>query len=105
MSILAAIVFFQAKRNTQKITGESIYSEGSLVKTLSTIGILIVYGLMLERLGFIVTTFLVFLFIFKKVSGTSWFIGILESLIVTGYSYFIFGYLLKTTMPRGWLGF
>jgi glucan phosphoethanolaminetransferase (alkaline phosphatase superfamily) len=60
---------------------------------------------MLERLGFIVTTFLVFLFIFKKVSGTSWFIGILESLIVTGSSYFIFGYLLKTPMPRGWLGF
>ena len=105
ISILAAIVFFQAKRNTQKITGESIYSEGSLVKTLSTIGILIVYGLMLERLGFIVTTFLVFLFIFKKVAGTSWFIGILESLIVTGSSYFIFGYLLKTPMPRGWLGF
>ena len=105
ISILAAIVFSQTRRKTKNITGESIYSEESLIKTLGTIGILIVYGLFLERLGFAVTTFLVFLFIFKKISGASWFIGILQSLIVTGSSYFLFGYLLKTQLPKSFLGF
>ena len=104
ISILAIIVFFQSKRERKEVSGESFYAEGSLMNLFSTIGILIVYAFILERLGFIVTTFVVFLFIFKKVSRTSWFIGMVESLMVTGASYFIFGYLLKTPMPRGWLG-
>lgn len=102
--ILAFIVFFQARGEKKEVTGESLYVEGSLIDLFSTIGILVVYALILERLGFIVTTFVVFFFIFKKVSRTSLFIGIVESLIVTGACYFVFGYLLKTPMPRGWLG-
>jgi len=104
ISILAIIVFFQAKRNTKEVTGESFYIEGSLIKIFSTIGILMVYALILERLGFNVTTFVVMLYIFKQIAGASWLTGILESSIVTGACYFIFGYLLKIPLPRGWLG-
>jgi hypothetical protein len=63
-----------------------------------------VYALILERLGFNVTTFVVMLYIFKQIAGASWLTGILESSIVTGACYFIFGYLLKIPLPRGWVG-
>lgn len=104
ISGLAAIVFFQAQRKTEVITGENLYTKGSLFNILGTIGILIVYAFILERFGFIGTTFVVMLFIFKQVASESWFASIVESSIVTGACYFIFGYLLKIPLPRGWLG-
>lgn len=104
ISILATIVFFQTKRKKEKISGDPLYIRGSLFNVLGTIGILIVYGLILERFGFITTTFLIMLFIFKQIAKRAWFVSILESAIVTGACYFLFGYLLKIPFPRGWLG-
>jgi putative tricarboxylic transport membrane protein len=101
---LASMVFFQAKRKTEETAGESFYARGSLINIFSTIGILIVYALILERAGFIITTFVVMFFIFKKLAGASWLIGIVESLVVTGACYLLFGYFLKLVLPRGFLG-
>jgi putative tricarboxylic transport membrane protein len=104
ISILSIIVFFQSKVKTKEVSGESFFIIKSLIKILYTIGILIVYALVLERLGFIITTFIVMLFIFKQIARASYFIGILESLITTGICYYIFSILLKISLPRGWLG-
>lgn len=101
---LSIIVFFQAKGKTKKAEEESFWIKGSLINIFGVIVILVVYALFLERLGFIITTFGTMLFIFKQTIGTSWFIGILQSSIVTGACYFLFGFLLKIPFPRGWLG-
>ncbi len=102
--ILASIVVYQARRNRKEVKGERLYEKSSLVDLISTVGILTGYALLLERLGFLVTTFIVLLFIFKKISKTPLFLGIVESLLATGACYFVFGYLLKTPVPKGWFG-
>lgn len=104
ISLLATIVFIQTKGKAREASTESFLIKGSFSKTFSLIVILFVYAILLERLGFILTTFIVMLFIFKKVIGTSWFVGILQSSIVTLACYFLFGFLLKIPFPRGWLG-
>lgn len=101
---LATMVFFQARRKTGETTGESFYVRESLTNIICTIGILIVYALILDWLGFVLTTFIVMLFIFKKLAKASWLVGFVESVLVTGACYLIFGYFLKLVLPRGFLG-
>jgi len=104
-AVLAVIVFFQAKRKEKGVEGESFWKIRSLIPIFLTIGILLIYAIFLEYLGFNLTTFIVMLLIFTQVAGISWFIGIVESLIATGACYLIFGYLMKIQLPKGWLGF
>jgi K+-sensing histidine kinase KdpD len=102
---MAVIVFYQAKRKEREIEGERFWTKGSLIPIFSTVGILLIYAFFLEYLGFNLTTFIVMLLIFTQVAGISWFTGIVESFIVTGVCYLIFGYLMKIQLPKGWLGF
>jgi putative tricarboxylic transport membrane protein len=102
--ILAIIILFEAKGKKKEVGGESFLIKGSLINLLSVILILVVYAFLLDHLGFILTTFVVMLFIFKQITRTSWFTGILQSSIVTGACYFLFGFLLKIPFPKGWLG-
>ncbi len=101
---LATIVFFQSKRKKKEISGERLLEKRSLFNILPTIGILIIYAFILERFGFILTTLVVMFFIFKQIARGTWFGSILESSIVTGACYLIFGYMLKISLPKGWLG-
>jgi len=102
--ILSIIVFIQARRKTNLMRGASIFTKDSISIILSAIGILILYAFMLERMGFMGTTFLAMLLIFKRLARESWLVSILESSVVTGTCYLIFGYLLKIPLARGWLG-
>lgn len=101
---LAPIIFFQAK-GKKKEGGEPLWTRGSLIHILVTIGMLLIYAFILEHLGFVVTTFILTLLILTQVAETSWVIGIVVSLIATGSCYFSFGYLMKVQLPKGWLGF
>lgn len=101
--ILSMIVFIQAQRKKQEATGERLYEEGSGGAIFGTIGILIVYALALERLGFVVTTFLVMAFIFIRIARASWLAGVIESTITTGICYYVFHFLLRIPLPKGLL--
>ena len=60
--------------------------------------------LILERLGFILSTTLFVGFLFKCIEKKGWFITILASLILTLTSYYIFKVLLQAELPKGILG-
>jgi len=102
---LGLIVFFKSKGIRKKSSAESFWKKKPLFQILITIGILLGYAIFLERLGFILATFILMLLIITQVARTSWLIGFLESLIATGCCYLLFGYLLKIQLPKGWLGF
>jgi putative tricarboxylic transport membrane protein len=67
-------------------------------------GALIVYVLLLERLGFVTVTFLFLLFLFRLVRK-GWLVSGLAALIGTGACYGLFQLWLKSQLPRGPLGF
>jgi putative tricarboxylic transport membrane protein len=66
---------------------------------------LFLYAFILDILGFIVTTFLTMVVLFKISERQSWRMALGTSALTTGFTYLLFDYLLKCSFPRGFLGF
>lgn len=63
-----------------------------------------VYIYVFDFLGFLLSTFLLLVFLFKAVEPTRWWVSILSSLITMLLSYGVFGLWLKVPFPQGILG-
>jgi len=63
--------------------------------------ILFSYPLMLETLGFIITTFLFLILIFKIIEPMKWGLSLISSGSITIISYILFELFLKVPMPKG----
>jgi putative tricarboxylic transport membrane protein len=61
--------------------------------------------LALERLGFILTGFLLLLVLFRWVERFSWKKALMIPALTLGFSYLLFNVFLKATLPRGFLNF
>jgi len=73
-----------------------------------TVIALFVYSLLLNRLGFLITTFLLLMFLMKKVEPQKNRVAVPISLLASVLSYWIFDRLLQVQLPRalgGFLGF
>ena len=66
---------------------------------------LFIYILVLETLGFILSTFLFLTFLFSISEKRSWKVALGASIVITASAYLVFGYLLEISFPRGILGF
>jgi putative tricarboxylic transport membrane protein len=64
-----------------------------------------IYAYLFNWLGFLLSTFLLMIFLFKAVEPTKWWVAITGSLITTALSYGIFERWLDVPFPRGLLGF
>jgi putative tricarboxylic transport membrane protein len=73
-------------------------------KSLALFG-LFAYGILLEPLGYGITTFLFMIFILKFVGSQRWITAFLGAFLVCISSYILFVYLLKAQMPTGILAF
>jgi putative tricarboxylic transport membrane protein len=72
----------------------------------AVIGLLIL-GLILalEKLGFILSGFLLLLVLFRWVEKFSWRKALVIPALTLGFSYLLFNVFLKATLPRGFLNF
>jgi len=72
-----------------------------LIILLVTLGFILI----LERLGFILSGFLAMFIIFKWVERMSWGKSIMIPVVTLSLTYLVFGFLLKSNLPKGILGF
>jgi hypothetical protein len=63
------------------------------------------YALLLEFLGFVIVTTLLFVFILGVVEKKKWLFTIASSILVTVAAYLIFQTWLETQLPKGLFGF
>jgi putative tricarboxylic transport membrane protein len=70
-----------------------------------SLGALFVSILIFERLGYIISTILFVVFLFKCIEKKGWLATILASLLMTFASYYIFKVLLQAELPKGIFGF
>ena len=61
--------------------------------------------LVLEKLGFILSSFLLLFILLKWVENFSWAKAILIPVLTLGCTYLLFDFFLKATLPKGFLGF
>ena len=74
-------------------------------KVLFVLAGLSLYTYVFNFLGFLLSTFLLMIFLFKAVEPTKWWKSILASFITILFSYGIFQLWLKVPFPYGILGF
>ena len=72
-------------------------------KIVLTLGSLLVFGVVFERLGYLLATFLFIIFLLRAVERRSWGLAISVALSASIASYVVFGLLLGTPLPAGFL--
>lgn len=105
VSLLALIVFLQSlqkRRQNQKLP--SLWRGLNWEKSLGIFIILIFYVLSFERLGFIISSFLIILILLKFIWSLSWGKALLLSVLISGISYISFKICLGLQLPGGFLG-
>ena len=101
--ILSIIVFTDSVRSsadTAREIGEMKWTKIALV-LLS----LLLYAFFLERLGFVLTTFVLVSFLLGCVEGTNWFRALGVGCAAALTSYAMFELWLKIRLPKGLFGF
>lgn len=73
-------------------------------KVLYVVALMVVYAAVLEDLGFILSTAILLLVLFKTVDPQSWTVAIVGSVLTTGTAWLVFVYWLGTQLPAGILG-
>jgi putative tricarboxylic transport membrane protein len=74
-------------------------------KVLLVLAGLSTYAYFLDIAGFLLSTSLLMVFLYKVVEPTKWWIAIISSLITVLFSYIIFLKGLEVPLPTGFLGF
>ena len=75
---------------------------GKLILTLSYI---LLYGVLLERLGFLISTFLLLALLLRTIESKRWYLILVVALGGAWGTYAIFELWLHSRLPRGFLGF
>jgi len=104
LGILSLISLVQTWR--EKETQEAGPWGGTpFLKLALLLGVLFIYTALLEVLGFVLGTFLLLLFLFRVVEPVGWKTVILVTVLTMGGTYLLFGILIESSLPKGFLGF
>ena len=103
LGILALFVLFQSRR--RKENGNESREQASWRGRILCFLSLLVFLLLLDTLGFILTTFLFILFLIRIVERKSWIDASVTALVVALASYGLFEICLQSQLPKGILEF
>ena len=75
------------------------------MKLVLLLAVLFLYTALLQVLGFILGTFMLLLFLFRVVEPVGWKTVFIVTVLTMGGTYLLFGVLIESTLPKGFLGF
>jgi putative tricarboxylic transport membrane protein len=104
LGLMALISLLQTLKESEGSASE-IWGGIQFGKLAILLGTLFIYVFLLDRLGFLLGTFLLLLVLFRIVEPYSWKIVLFSSLLTTAATYFFFVILLESRLPRGLWGF
>ena len=86
-------------KNTRENEKPGLWADVDLKKIAFVIASLMGYLILLEKLGFLATTFLVFLVLFKAVGSQKWRWALIATVLTVSCAYFLFVVILDVYMP------
>jgi putative tricarboxylic transport membrane protein len=104
VGVLAIAIYIQARRTaaSAKQTAQPLWTNpGGVKKIVLTTIALLVYAACMNYFGFLVSTFIFFVFLLRTIEPQRWGLVLVESLLASGVSYLIFEIWLKAQLPRG----
>ena len=80
---------------------DETFQIASWTRLIYTLALLLIYGLLLNSLGYILTTFLVMWGLFCDLEKKRWFSGFFASTVTVALTYLVFEVWLRCQLPRG----
>jgi putative tricarboxylic transport membrane protein len=101
LALISLLAFVNAARsaNEARLDAERL----TWKKIVATVSSLLVFGLAFESLGYLLATFLFVIFLLRGVEQRSWALAITVAFSASFLSYVVFGFLLGTPLPTGFL--
>ncbi len=101
LSILSLVLFIQTflPQETEKITIRR--KDLQLRKVLKLTVSLFFYAIVLRWLGFLLSTFLLLLYLLKGLEPQRWRVALILSIVTTFLCYLVFGVFLELRFPEG----
>ena len=103
MAVIVLTQSFLAKDNQVKLS--ALWKDSKWWRPATVALLILAYVLVLERLGFFLTSLLFMLVMFKWVEKFPWPKAVLVTLAAVFCSYLLFHTLLKASLPQGVFGF
>jgi hypothetical protein len=95
---------FVKSQRSRSAPAERLF-DSSVLNVIATLVILTAYAVSVEWLGYNVSTFVLFILLFKLAGFQSWLHSLITALLTTSLSYLFFNFWLGVRFPRGVLGF
>ena len=106
LAIMSLIVLIRAWASKKEEGPQpSIFGTQNVRKIILVMVSLFLYALLMEVIGFIPVTLLLFIYLLGIIEKKKWFYTIFVSVVVTVISYLIFETWLQSQLPKGLLGF
>lgn len=105
LGLLSIIHYFQARICREGDIRKSWISRERWKSLVIILAVLFGYALLLDVLGFLISTFLLLLVLFSLAKPKKWAVAAGGSALASILSYIVFEIWLKTQLPRGILGF
>ena len=101
LAIISLIVFVDALRSG---VADGVQAERlTWKKIVLSVGALLVFAFVFERVGYLLATFLFILFLLRAVERRNWGLAVAVAFSASFFSYIVFGLLLGTPLPAGFL--
>lgn len=103
VAVMALAIHLQSRGKTSaKGTREPLWADKKRIqKMVLTTLALLAYGVGMDYLGFLVSTFLFLAFLLRMIEPQRWSLVLLESALASGISYLIFDIWLQAQLPKG----
>jgi len=103
MSLVILIRAWESKKAAESRV--SIFGKLNVTKLILVLISVFLYALLIEKLGFIPVTLLLFIFLLGIIEKKRWPFTILVSIAVTAIAYLVFEIWLQSQLPKGLLEF
>ena len=100
----AVLTFLSAYRRKSGDV-KKIWADIQFKKLVFVLIMLLLYALLIEKVGFLLSTFLLIFLLLRFVDPRSWMTSLIGGGITSILSYLLFETWLKAQLPRGILGF
>ncbi|MPZ78234.1 MAG: hypothetical protein GEU77_17120 [Deltaproteobacteria bacterium] len=107
-SILAILLLFfsiallvQTRRQPDSESREEPIKSDAWIRISATLATMLGFALVLETLGFLLSTFIVMLLLLRAIEPQKWSRVIALALVIALVSYFLFAWLLNVPLPAG----
>ena len=106
LAIMSLVIIFGTfDRKKAGEPDKPILGEVNFRKIILVLAAVFLYALLIETLGFLLVTGMLFVFLLGVVEKKGWLFTVLSSFIVTSAAYLVFKTWLQTQLPAGILGF